>query len=245
MSLANRRIVITGAANGIGRTTALRFLEAGARVGAIDRDAAGLARLPAGVVSAVADVTDEAAVAAAMDACAAGLGGIDGLVCGAGIDLIRDFDAMTAAEWRRVMDINLTGPMLCCQAALPHMRAAGGGTVVAIASGAALLPIRQRTAYCASKAGLMMFAKAMAIDVAKDGIRVNVVCPGAVETDMLRGGFTSNDVEAERAGVRARYAMARIAEPEEIAGVIAFLTGPDSSFMTGAALAVDGGRTFH
>ncbi len=245
MMLQGRRIVITGAANGIGRACADRFHAEGARIGALDRDAAGLATLGA-AHAAVADVGDAGEVADAVAACAAALGGIDGLVCAAGIDLVRPIEAMSPADWGRIMAVNLTGPMLAAQACYPHLRAAGGGTIVTISSGAGLSPLKHRTAYCASKAGLQMFCKALAMEAAPFGIRVNVVCPGAVETDLLRSGFAGlNDPEAARAEVVARYALARIAAPEEIANAVLWLTGGESSYVTGTAMAVDGGRTFH
>jgi NAD(P)-dependent dehydrogenase (short-subunit alcohol dehydrogenase family) len=160
------------------------------------------------------------------------------------MDLVRSLDEMTPDDWQAVMNLNLTGPMLAARAALPHLRAAGGGSIVTVASGAALLPLRHRTAYCASKAGLTMFTKALAMEAAQSGIRANVVCPGAVETDMLRGGFGADEA-AERATVAGRYALGRIAAPSEIAEAILWLTSAEASFVTGAAVAVDGGRTFH
>lgn len=241
--LAGRRILVTGAANGIGAACARRFIAEGARVAGLDRDAAGLAAV-AGVVPVLADAADAEAVARAVAAAAAALGGLDGLVCSAGRDLVRPIEAMDVAEWRGVIDLNLTGPMLAARAALAHLRAAGGGTIVTIASGAGLLPLRDRTAYCASKAGLVMFTKALAMEAAADKVRCNVVCPGAVETDMLRGGF-GPDEAADRAAVRARYALGRIAEANEIADAVLWLTGGESSFVTGTAVAVDGGRSFH
>ncbi len=250
-ALPGRHIVITGAANGIGRACVERFLAEGARIGGIDRDAAGLAALAATIGperfhAAVADVGEPIQVEAAIAACAAALGGIDGLVCAAGIDLVRPLEQMVTAEWCRILDVNLTGPMLAAQACYPYLRAAGGGTVVTVSSGAGLSPLKHRSAYCASKAGLQMFTKALAMEAAAFGIRVNAVCPGAVETDLLRSGLASmSDPEAAREEVKARYALARIAAPAEIANAILWLTSSESSYVTGTAMAVDGGRTFH
>jgi len=121
-----------------------------------------------------------------------------------------------------------------------------GGTIVNVSSGAGLLPLAHRTAYCASKAGLQMAAKALAIEAAPFGIRVNTVCPGAVETDLFRSGIeAAPDAQAAYEAVRARYALRRIAGPPEIAAAILWLTSTESSYVTGAAIAVDGGRTFH
>ncbi len=132
------------------------------------------------------------------------------------------------------------------QAAFPHLRAAGGGTIVNVSSGAGLSPLLHRTAYCASKAGLQMASKALAMEAANYGIRVNTICPGAVETALFRSGIDSApDPAAAYEIVRQRYALKRIAEPEEIAAAIVWLTSSESSYVTGVAIAVDGGRTFH
>ena len=153
---------------------------------------------------------------------------------------------MTLVEWNRVLAVNLTGPMLVMQAAYPFLKAAGGGTIVNVSSAAGLSPLQNRTAYCASKAALQMAGKALAIEGAAFNIRVNTVCPGAVETVLFRSSIdAAADPDAAYEAVRARYALRRIAEPEEIAAAILWLTSAESSYVTGTALAVDGGRTFH
>ena len=134
----------------------------------------------------VCDVADERQVRAAVAQAATGLGGLDGVVNSAGIDLMRPFEQMTAEEWARVMAVDLTGPMLVCHAALPALKQAGRGTIVNIASGAALRPLEQRTAYCAAKAGLVMFGKTLAVDLAAYHVRVNAICPGIVDTPLFR-----------------------------------------------------------
>lgn len=243
-ALAGRRILITGAGKGIGRATFERFKREGANVAALDRDAAALATMD-GPQWAV-DVSDPDAVAAAVTASAAHLGGLDGLVNAAGIDLVADIESMTLADWSRVLAVNLTGPMLLMQAAYPFLKAAGGGTIVNVSSAAGLSPLQHRTAYCASKAALQMASKALAMEAAAFGIRVNTVCPGAVETTLLRASIdAAEDPGAAYEAIRARYALQRIAEPEEIAAAILWLTSAESSYVTGVALAVDGGRTFH
>ncbi len=192
------------------------------------------------------DVADPAAVAAAVRAAASALGGLDGVVNAAGIDLLADIEAMTLADWQRVVAVSLTGPVLVMQAAYPYLKAAGGGTIVNVSSAAGLSPLARRTAYCASKAGLQMASKALAIEAAAFGIRVNAVCPGAVETDLFRSSIdAAADPQAAYEAVRARYALRRVAEPAEIAAAILWLTGNDSSYVTGTSIAVDGGRTFH
>ena len=167
MRLAGRRVLVTGAASGIGLAIARLFRGEGAAVAMLDRDepALGKARVD-GAPTLVCDVADERQVRAAVAQAASALGGLDGVVNSAGIDLMRPFERMTSAEWAAIMAVDLTGPMLVCHAALPAMKQAGRGTIVNIASGAALRPLEQRTAYCAAKAGLVMFGKTLAVDLA-------------------------------------------------------------------------------
>jgi NAD(P)-dependent dehydrogenase (short-subunit alcohol dehydrogenase family) len=250
-ALAGRRILITGAAKGIGRATVERFVKEGARVAAIDRDLEALRtlaeRFGASAVAACAvDVSEADSVETAVSNAATTLGGLDGVVNSAGIDLIADIESMALADWNRIIAVNLTGPMLVAQAAYPHLKAADGGTIVNVSSGAGLSPLKHRIAYCASKAGLQMAAKALAMEAAEFGIRVNTVCPGAVETELFRTSIDGQaDPVAAYEAVRARYALQRVASPEEIAAAILWLTSAESSYVTGTAIAVDGGRTFH
>ena len=247
MRLRGRRVLVTGAASGIGLATARLFRGEGAGVAMLDRDEAALAKASVdGAVPLRCDVADEGQVRAAVAEAASALGGLDGVVNSAGIDLMRPFEQMTAAEWAAVMAVGLTGPMLVCHAALPAMKQAGRGTIVNIASGAALRPLEQRTAYCAAKAGLVMFGKTLAVDLAAYRIRVNAICPGIIDTPLFRSSWAgAPDPEAELARILDRYVIKRPGEPEEIAQTALYLTGDESSFVTGAALAVDGGRTFH
>ena len=248
MRLKARRILITGAASGIGRATAELFAAEGAQVGLLDRNKAPLQELGARLqaATAVADVADDAEVDSAVQSLGLAMGGIDGVVNAAGMDLMQPFGAMTTAEWRRVMAINLDGPMRVCRAALPQLKAAGGGTIVNIGSGAGLRPLEHRTAYCASKAGLIMFTKTLAVDLAADNVRANAICPGIIDTPMFRGSFeNAPDPQAELAKILDRYVIKRIGRPEEIALAALYLSSRESAYVTGAALAVDGGRTFH
>jgi NAD(P)-dependent dehydrogenase (short-subunit alcohol dehydrogenase family) len=192
------------------------------------------------------NVADSDSVLSAVEQAIDLIDGLDAVVNSAGIDALLPLDKLSDAEWARTMAVNLTGPMLVCRAALPHLRKAGGGTIVNVASGAGLSPLMHRTAYCASKAGVIMFGKALAMEVAADGIRVNSVCPGAVDTPLFRTSYeNSEDPQRELEAIRQRYAMQRIALPQEIAEAILFMSSPASSYITGTALAVDGGRTFH
>ena len=247
MRLRGRRVLITGAASGIGLATARLFQSEGAAVALLDRDEAALGKARGDRATAlVCDVADERQVRAAVAQAATALGGLDGVVNSAGIDLMRPFERMTSEEWARVIAVDLTGPMLVCHAALPAMKQAGRGTIVNIASGAALRPLEQRTAYCAAKAGLVMFGKTLAVDLAADHIRVNAICPGIIDTPLFRSSWEgAADPEGELARILDRYVIRRPGEPEEIAQAALYLTSDESSFVTGAALAVDGGRTFH
>lgn len=246
-AFAGRRILVTGGAKGIGKACVVRFLEGGAKVACLDMDEAALAEIAAlGVVALKANVTDTQATERAVAEAAAQMGGLDGVVNSAGVDLQSSLEDTTDAAWELVMAVNLTGPMKVCRAASPFLKAAGGGTIVNVSSGAGLQPLKFRSAYSASKAGLQMFSKALAMELADGGIRVNVVSPGAVETPLFRSSIADGDTgEAQLDAVRARYALARIADPDEIAAGIAWLTSADASYVTGVVLAVDGGRTFH
>ena len=254
MRLAGRRILITGAASGIGQATAALFRDEGAAVAMLDCDAELLDQacreIAQGdgpeVVMLVADVTDDERVTQAVRDAAGALGGLDGLVGAAGVDLLKPFGETTLAEWRSVLDINLTGAFNVTSAALPYLRSASHGTVVHVASGAALRPLAARTAYCVSKAGLVMFAKALAVDLSPLEIRVNAICPGIIETPMFRQSIdAADDPDAELERVFDRYLIRRIGRPLDIANAALYLSSTESAHVTGTSLSVDGGRSFH
>lgn len=255
MKLKGRRILITGAASGIGAATAKLFHQEGAALTLLDRDGERLRTFKASVEAGDGspqlhaldcDIAESMSVDRAVAAGAAALGGLDGLVLSAGVDLLKPFPEMNAAEWQHVLDVNLSGPFNVCHAALPFLKDAGSGTIIPISSGAGLTPIAHRTAYCASKAGLVMFGKALAIDLAPFNIRVNAICPGAIDTPLFQQSLTQDhDQHTALEKVLDRYLIKRLGRPEDIAKVALFLTSQDSAHMTGTALAVDGGRTFH
>lgn len=252
MRLLGRRILVTGGASGIGRATVGLFVREGARVAALDRDEPALVRAAAspdggpGLATIVADVSDEHAVERAVHRAVAALDGLDGIVNAAGVDLVRFFDETSADDWGRLMTVNLLGAVRVCRAALPAMRAAGGGTIVNIASGAGLRPLEGRTAYCSSKAALVMFSKALALELARHEIRVNAVCPGVIDTPMFRASYErSDDPAAELERIMDRFAIKRVGKPTDVAHAALFLSSAESAHITGSALAVDGGRAFH
>jgi NAD(P)-dependent dehydrogenase (short-subunit alcohol dehydrogenase family) len=243
-------MLVSGAASGIGLAVTRLARARGARVCMLDYDRTTLKSAAMGlgdnVLPLVCDVTDAAAVASAVEQATRWLGGMDALVNSAGVDSHTVLEELSDAEWARTFAVNLTGPMLFCRAALPHLKDAGNSTIVNVSSAAGLSPLPHRTAYCASKAGLIMFGKALSMEVAANGVRVNAVCPGAVDTPLFRSSYEHGvDPETELATIRQRYALRRIATPDELAEAILYLSGPESSFITGIALAVDGGRTFH
>ena len=235
--LQGRRIVITGAASGIGRSTAELFSSQGAALTLLDRNLEALTDLArqTRAYAFAADVTDEAAVGRGVEHGASAMGGIDGVVNAAGIMLRGSVLDVDVAQWRHVLEVNLTGTYIVVRACLPWLRKAPSATIVNIGSGQALLPnAPERSAYAASKGGVVNLTRALAAELAPD-IRVNSVCPGLVDTPMAEGvqGNVGN------------YALRRLAQPIEIANAILFLTSSDSSYVTGAALAVDGGRSVH
>ena len=235
--LHGRRVLITGAASGIGRQTAELFATEDAALTLLDLNREGLAEVARETrgVSVEADVTQEAAVAHSVEQGATAMGGIDGVVNAAGIVIHGSVLTVGVAAWQRVIDVNLTGMYIVVRCCLPWLLKAPGATIVNIASGQGLLPnTPNMTAYAASKGGVVNLTRALAAELAPT-VRVNSICPGMVDTPMTAG--LPREVN--------RYAMQRIAQPLEIAQAVLFLTAPESSFVTGAALAVDGGRTFH
>jgi NAD(P)-dependent dehydrogenase (short-subunit alcohol dehydrogenase family) len=236
-----RRVLITGGASGIGAACAARFLADGCEVAVLDRNASPLAASAAGVTRAC-DVTDADALAAAVDDAVAELGGLDVVVAAAGIagrGTVADTDP---ADWDRVLAVNLRGVYLTGRAAIPHLRAAGGGAIVNIASQLGVVAAASAAAYCASKGAVISLTRAMAIDHGPEGIRVNCVCPGPTDTPLLDPYFGgAPDPAAERRAYEAMQLHARLVTAEEIAGAVAYLADPASGSTMGAALVVDGG----
>ena len=232
-------VVITGGASGIGRACAEVLVGDGRSVTLWDRSpsvievAAGL-----GMTGVALDVTDDAAVAAAVTESAAALGGVDGFVHAAGTVSVDPLGSLDATLWDAVVDVNLRAHALLVQALLPHLREATGAAVVGISSIEALVGNAAIPAYCASKAGLLGLTRAMAAQLGPEGIRVNAVCPGFVETPMLELALS---VPGLREQFEAQSPLGRMAQPVEIAHAVAFLLSDRAAFITGTELVVDGG----
>ena len=237
--------LVTGGGNGIGAATCRAFANAGARVAVLDRDPAAAERIAAEITGRnghaaahALDVADRDAFALLTEGITEAWGGIDILVNGAGVTVRRMIGEMGAEDWDRVIRVNLTGAFNGIRAALPHMRARGGGAIVNIASIAGLRISFGGTAnYSASKAGLLGLTRHAAYELAPDHIRVNAVCPGATAT-AFGGTMPSAESKAERG---RKIPLGRMCEPEDIADPILFLAGDGARMITGVALTVDGG----
>ena len=249
--LAGRHAIVTGGAAGIGLAVARAFVREGAAVALVDVDeakavasAADLASAGARAIGLGASVTDEEAVATAVERARSELGSIDILVNNVGIAVFGRVDDTSLADWERVLGVNVTGTFLVSRAVVPLMLDAGHGAIVNLGSVAGLVGIGGMAAYCAAKGAIVNLTRQMSADYAGKGIRVNCVCPGTVgSTDLgrqLLGTDTSEDARLRRL---ARYPIGRLGEPEEIAEAILFLVSDEASFVTGAAFAVDGGMT--
>jgi NAD(P)-dependent dehydrogenase (short-subunit alcohol dehydrogenase family) len=242
--LRDRVAVITGAGSGIGLATARRLAAEGARVVAVDIDrAAGEAAADSvGGEFVAADVADESQVAALFDGVAERLGRIDIAFNNAGISPPEDDSILTTGldAWRRVQEVNLTSVYLCCKYVLPHMRRQGKGSIINTASFVAVLgAATSQISYTASKGGVLAMTRELGVQFAREGIRVNALCPGPINTPLLRELFAADPERAARRLVHVP--MGRFGEPEEIAAAVAFLASDDSSFMTASSFLVDGG----
>ena len=249
MRFQNRVALITGAGSGIGRATAIRLSNEGARVVIFDRDEDGAETTKAFIASTgrraetvVGDVRSRSALDQAVEKALKVFGHLDFLVNSAGIVTMHGLDELTEEDWDRVLDINLKGQFLATQAASPAITANGGGAIVNLSTIESLVVVASgphcQPHYNASKGGVQMLTKALAHELGPQNIRVNAVAPGPVATEFSGADFSSPEAQKF---FESRMLIPRAAQPEEIAGVIAFLLSDDASFITGVQLPVDGG----
>ncbi len=249
MDFSDKKVLVTGGTRGIGRATVEAFLEAGARVAVNGRTRASTAQAIESIgggdriVAAPGDVGAVAGCKALVEIAVAGLGGLDVLVNSAGVARDAPVEDVDEAQWDETLDVNLKGTFFCSQEALSALRPSLGN-IVNVASDAGLMGTPGLVVYCASKGGVVNMTRAMALELAP-AVRVNCVCPGYVDTDMVRRDHidaSADPAAAEQALVD--YApLRRIATPGEIARAILYLASDDARFVTGAALQIDGGTT--
>jgi NAD(P)-dependent dehydrogenase (short-subunit alcohol dehydrogenase family) len=239
-SLAGRSAIVTGAARGIGDAIAERLLADGAKVFSLDKLAPEEPR--AGIVYLEADVTDPSSVADAFKAIDARADGIDILVNNAGIQRVGLVGKISFADFSAVISTHLNGFFLCASEAVPRMAVRGkGGAIVGVASTAAFVGLPGRGAYCAAKAGILGLTRALALEVASAGIRVNAVAPGFTRTKLIDQGLADGSLQED--WMVARVPMKRLAATQEIANVVRYLAGDEASYVTGQTIIADGGWT--
>jgi NAD(P)-dependent dehydrogenase (short-subunit alcohol dehydrogenase family) len=252
-SLVGKVALITGAGSGIGRAAALLFAEAGAAVAVLDlrEDAAKETAdeiLAAGgqAIAVAANVTSASEVTDAVERVVAELGRLDVVYNNAGCDSKGSVADATEDDWDRAMSVNGKGTFLVSRAAVPHLVRAGGGAIVNQGSVAAMVGVPNFASYCAAKGAVVALTRSMAIDLAKHGIRVNVICPGTVFTPLMEPMLRARgdgDLDVGLARTIVKYPIGRLGTPEDIARVAVFLAGDGAAFMTGATVAADGGMT--
>ncbi|CAI6025282.1 SDR family NAD(P)-dependent oxidoreductase [Cohnella sp. JJ-181] len=242
MNLAGKRVLIAGGASGIGAATAEAYRQAGAETAVFDisfkakRSGEGRLELPV-------DLSDAAAVDAAFARLWRHWDGLDVLVNNAGVELVATLEETTEAAWDRLMGVNLKSVFLCCKAALPKLKQSRG-CIVNTASQLAFVGAGSFTAYTASKAAVVNFTRSLALETAAYGVRVNCICPGAIDTPLLRRQFEGKrGPQGTIDDLVGLHPLGRLGRPEEIANCILFLSSPLASFVTGSAMLADGGYT--
>jgi NAD(P)-dependent dehydrogenase (short-subunit alcohol dehydrogenase family) len=249
--LTDRVAIVSGGGAGIGAAVARALAREGASVAVTGRRPGPIGEVAAAIggVAIAGDVADPAAAQEAVDETVRTFGGLDVVVANAGLGLGGAAGDVTDDAWRATLDVNLTGAMYLCRAAIPHLIARGGGSIVLVSSVSAFVSAPESAAYETSKAGMVGLARSIARDYGRRGIRCNALCPGWVRTAM---GDEAMDDLAERLGITREEAylrsqelipLGRPAEPDEIAACCAFLASDDASYVTGAALLADGGTT--
>jgi len=254
MKLEGKVALITGGGTGIGAAIAKRFVDEGAKICITGRrqemlDKVAQSMPPDSVTTCSGDVTDFKDIEKMLNTTMKFGGKLDVLVNNAGIDPGGTVVDLDLELWKKVIDINLTGPFLAMKASLPHMIQNGGGSIINIASLGGLRCLPGMPAYCTSKAGLIMLTKQAALDYGPFKVRCNAVCPGATRTAMLEEALTplteslTTDIDGVFAHISSNIPLRRVAAPDEVTGICSFLASDDSSFMTGSVLLLDGGAS--
>jgi len=245
--LEGKVVIVTGAGAGIGESAVLRFIQEGARVVAVDRSAGALKKLrrradATALHTVEADVATSPGTSRMVAEAVERFGRLDGLFNNAGIVPQGTIEETSEEEWDLQMAVNVKSVFLGCKAALPEFRRAGGGSIVSTASAAGLVGVKSRAAYSASKAAIMGLSRSMALDYAGEGIRVNCVCPGTVDTPSWRERVSSaSDPEEALRMFISRQPMGRVGRPEEVASAALYLLSDEAVFVTGTCLIIDGG----
>jgi NAD(P)-dependent dehydrogenase (short-subunit alcohol dehydrogenase family) len=245
--LQGKVALVTGAGSGIGRATAAALAGEGASVVLNDLAADGLEETAAAIESSASvagDVRRREDVAAMIETAVNRFGGLDVVVANAAVSLYEPFEQQSEETIDLVLDTNLKGPLLCAQLAIPELRRRGGGSIVFISSVQAFVTLPGCVPYAAAKSGLVAAAIAMAPEVGGDGIRVNAIAPGTIDTPMLRrdlSGMNLEEAEAFLKQVEQANAIGRIGRPEEVAAAVVYLASDASSYVTGTTIVVDGG----
>jgi NAD(P)-dependent dehydrogenase (short-subunit alcohol dehydrogenase family) len=242
MRLADKVAIVTGGGSGIGRAIALAFVREGAKVAICGRDRKKLDAVAAqagpGCLSLVCDVSATKQVELAVRIALQHFSKLTTLVNNAGVLLPGTAESLSEDDWEHTFNVNVRGPWLFARTALPHLRAAGGGSIINVGSVLSQLGARNRVAYAGSKGAVLAMTRAMALDHAAEKVRVNCICPGIVETEMVAA--FAMDEEARRQRV-AMHPVGRFGQPEDVSGMAVFLASDESSWITGAAFPVDGG----
>jgi len=249
--LSGKVALITGGGTGIGRAIALAFAREGASVSVAGRRLEKLREVISEIqkqggagLAMECDVTRGRDVERAVKGTVERFGRLNVLVNNAGMLHVSTVEGISEEEWDRVITVNVKGPFLMSRAVLPEFRKCGGGAIVNIGSVLGLVAVKDRAAYCASKGGVTMLTKAMALDHAHEKIRVNCICPSVVETDLVKGVFDASEQGQALRKVRiATTPLGRLGRPEDVAELAVFLASEESSWLTGAAIPLDGGLT--
>jgi len=247
--LQEKVALVTGGGTGIGRACAIRFAQEGARVAVAGRRKALLDDAVREIVSAggeglavECDATQSGQATNLVRGVAARFGRLNIVVNNAGATLVADAEKTSDEDWSRVLSVNLTATFLISRAAVPVLRKSGGGSIINMGSVLSLVGMKQRAAYAAAKGGVLQLTRAMALDHAAEGIRINCICPAIVHTDLIDSVAAQQSNPAAYLRMRAEQVpMGRMGTPEDVASLAAFLASDESSWMTGAALPIDGG----